>query len=690
MKQLKGRLWAKITALLLLCVFAATAFLSGVGISFLVVEDAYIDGGEHFRREVNEDMVKSCLNNVLEHYEDALHRSAQGDQYAYEFIDSFYSHAQSNLVYSIVSADGIVLYTNDSGEETKFPCSTTLPLTRYSGEPDKTTLSFQSAEERQNFIDKQYTLEGHQIRDYSFYEENDPNAANGVRYMLDVTIESFTEEEVTVYGAVASLLTAADDFRRVNYWMETLINLREVLIVTAVLSLLLCLALFVFLLSSAGHREDVDGIHLSWLSRIPFDLLTAVLVTAGFCTVCFVADSRYTVHWTVFLLLLTLGGVICLLLLMALLMSFAARAKAGSWWRGTVCWHLLHSIFRVCRWTWRTVTYPIRNLSGCWKIVAFTAAVMLLEFFLALLWGMADTLSVFWLLERIVILFLLAVFVLSFRRIESGGRALASGDLSYQIATDFMQPPFLQHARHLNAIGAGMQKAVEQQMRSERMKTELITNVSHDIKTPLTSIVNYVGLMKTLELEDETAREYLEVLDRQSARLRKLTEDLVEASKASTGNLSVTLERTDLNLLLQQASGEYEDRLHELQLEPVLRLSGEEAPILADGKLLWRVFDNLMGNICKYSLPGTRVYLSTEIRDGRVTASFKNISRYPLDISTDELMERFVRGDSSRSTEGSGLGLSIARSLTTLQGGSFGLSIDGDLFRADVGFALAE
>ncbi len=287
-----------------------------------------------------------------------------------------------------------------------------------------------------------------------------------------------------------------------------------------------------------------------------------------------------------------------------------------------------------------------------------------------------------------MLLLLAAALALSFRRIESGGKALAGGDLSYQIETGRMLPPFRQHAAHLNEIGEGMQKAVAQQMKSERMKTELITNVSHDIKTPLTSIVNYVGLMKTLDLKDETAQEYLEVLDRQSNRLRKLTEDLVEASKASTGNLTTTLERTDLHLLLQQAAGEYEDRLRELQLEPVLRLAEGEAPILADGKLLWRVFDNLMSNICKYSLPGTRVYLSTELHDGHVTASFKNISRYALDISTDELMERFVRGDASRSTEGSGLGLSIAQSLTKLQGGSFQLSIDGDLFRADVDFPL--
>ncbi len=192
--------------------------------------------------------------------------------------------------------------------------------------------------------------------------------------------------------------------------------------------------------------------------------------------------------------------------------------------------------------------------------------------------------------------------------------------------------------------------------------------------------------MKGLEIENDCAREYLDVLDRQSQRLRKLTEDLVEASKASAGSIPMELERTDAELLLTQALGEYEDRFRELQLEPVSRLSAGNTTIMADGKLLWRVFDNLLSNICKYSLPGTRVYLNTEVQNGRVIVSFKNISRYALDISSEELMERFVRGDASRSTEGSGLGLSIARSLTTLQSGTFNISIDGDLFRADISF----
>ena len=242
-------------------------------------------------------------------------------------------------------------------------------------------------------------------------------------------------------------------------------------------------------------------------------------------------------------------------------------------------------------------------------------------------------------------------------------------------------PELKRHAANLNSVQQGIQQAVEEKMKSERLKTQLITNVSHDIKTPLTSIVNNVDLLKKEEMPSDAAREYLAVLDRQSQRLRKLTEDLVEASKASTGNIPVSLAPTDLNVLLSQVCGEYQQRLEKQVLEPVLSLCEPGAAAMADGRLLWRVLDNLMSNICKYAMPGTRVYLTTEREGDTARMVVRNISRYPLNISADELTERFVRGDSSRSTEGSGLGLSIATSLMSLQGGGFRLPIDGDLFK---------
>ena len=221
-------------------------------------------------------------------------------------------------------------------------------------------------------------------------------------------------------------------------------------------------------------------------------------------------------------------------------------------------------------------------------------------------------------------------------------------------------------------------------MKSERFKAELITNVSHDLKTPLTSIINYVNLLKTTQQADPQAREYIEVLDRKSQRLKKLTEDLVEASKASTGALSVNREKIGMVQLLDQALGEYEERLEGKRLTVVRTLPEGECYVYADGRHLWRVMDNLLSNCAKYALEGTRVYMEILRGKGSVSLSVKNISREPLNVPPERLMERFVRGDESRTTEGSGLGLSIAKSLTELQGGTFQLVVDGDLFKAVV------
>ncbi|NLV47861.1 MAG: HAMP domain-containing histidine kinase, partial [Clostridiaceae bacterium] len=234
----------------------------------------------------------------------------------------------------------------------------------------------------------------------------------------------------------------------------------------------------------------------------------------------------------------------------------------------------------------------------------------------------------------------------------------------------------------------GMTLAVEEKMRSERFKTELITNVSHDIKTPLTSIINYVDLLKSEPLESEKAREYVEVIDRHSTRLKKLTEDLIEASKASTGVLNVDRSPCEIGVLLTQVTGEYAEKLAGCDLDLVTTQPDHPVTVLADGRLLWRILDNLLSNACKYGQPGTRVYVSLTVQNKNALIVVRNISRNPLNISGDELMERFVRGDRSRSTDGSGLGLSIARSLSELQGAEFAIDIDGDLFKAILTFPL--
>ena len=241
-------------------------------------------------------------------------------------------------------------------------------------------------------------------------------------------------------------------------------------------------------------------------------------------------------------------------------------------------------------------------------------------------------------------------------------------------------------AEYINSLSTGLTKAVEESLKSERMKTELITNVSHDIKTPLTSIINYVDLLKKEEMPNEKAKEYLEILDKKSQRLKRLTEDLVEASKASSGNIKLNMEEINVKELIKQISGEFEDKLNEKELELILNMPNEEVKIKADSRYLYRVIENMYSNISKYALEGSRVYVDVIINKGKVEMQLKNISKAKLNISSEELMQRFVRGEASRNTEGSGLGLSIAESLTTLQKGKFNIYLDGDLFKVTIEF----
>ena len=276
--------------------------------------------------------------------------------------------------------------------------------------------------------------------------------------------------------------------------------------------------------------------------------------------------------------------------------------------------------------------------------------------------------------------------LLQMTKLQEGSKRIATGDLSEPIDTSKMFWEFKKHGENINKVSDGIALAVEDRMKSERFKTELITNVSHDIKTPLTSIINYVDLIKKENIEDETLLEYIEVLDRQSARLKKLIEDLMEASKASTGNLQVNIEECDVEVLLTQLLGEFEERLIANQLEVLVQKPEHSVMVSADGRHMWRVLDNLLNNACKYSLPCSRIYISLEQNENDTVITFKNISKTPLNIPSEELMERFVRGDSSRNTEGSGLGLSIAQSLTELMNGSMKLEIDGDLFKVILKF----
>lgn len=362
--------------------------------------------------------------------------------------------------------------------------------------------------------------------------------------------------------------------------------------------------------------------------------------------------------------------------------------KARSFqWEGSGIQNVLGKVKSVLGRAWHGLCDVVSRMNVMWAGMLWGGCIIAAFWIVGVVSGSFEV-GVFVTLLAIGSLVGLAWVLSQLSRLIEGAKHLSEGDLSYKIDTAHLHGPFRRNADMLNRISSGCAVEVERRMKSEHLKTELLTNVSHDIKTPLTSIINYVDLLKKTDLQPKEAREYADVLERQSNRLKKLLEDLIEASKASTGNITVELAPTDAAELLRQAVGEYSERLTAQSLETVLRIGGESCTITADGRLLWRVFDNLLGNVVKYAMPGTRVYLDLTEQGGQSSIVVKNISREALNIDTDELMERFVRGDASRATEGSGLGLSIARSLTECMGGRFELSVDGDLFKVTLRFPI--
>ena len=271
-------------------------------------------------------------------------------------------------------------------------------------------------------------------------------------------------------------------------------------------------------------------------------------------------------------------------------------------------------------------------------------------------------------------------------KLKKGIEEIALGNMEYQIPLQGLRGENLKLAEMINGIANGFHMAVEEAMKNERLKTDLITNVSHDIKTPLTSIINYIDLMKRENIQDPKIQSYLEVLEAKAQRLKTLTEDVVEASKVSSGNVSLEYMDVDLVEMIQQTEGEMAEKFEARNLKMIVNLPAEPAVVHVDGRRMWRVLENIFGNAAKYAMPGTRVYADLKLEEDTVDLSLKNVSEHQLNISADELTERFIRGDLSRSSEGSGLGLSIAQSLTTMQGGTFNLYLDGDLFRVNIRF----
>lgn len=506
-------------------------------------------------------------------------------------------------------------------------------------------------------------------------------------------VVSYVQEPL--YGKQTIL--EGDMYIQAKLLINFIYRMRYTVIWIVFLSFVLLVASFVFSMSAAGHRRGQEGISRTFLDKIPLDLnFVAVCIIEGILSTLFISVFQSATGISDLLrvsvwMMLAFAAFAGILSVLVFCMCFAVNVKLGKWWRRTLSYRVLAKCWKLLRSCWRAGLHVVktlwRSLSLLWKAWVLIGAIALIELFLTASAAYdAGMLIIFWFLKYLFLCPFLIFALLQMNRLHKGAQKIANGDVHYQIDTSRMFREMKKHGEYLNDIGTGMNRAVSERLKSERFKTELITNVSHDIKTPLTSIINYVDLLQKEQIENEIAQEYLDILKRQSARLKKLIEDLIEASKASSGSLSVTWEQCDMGVMLVQTAGEFEDKLMEKQIQLQMKKPEESIYIQADSRHLWRVIENLMNNICKYSQPSTRAYVDITQEQGQVEVTFRNISKYPLNISSDELMERFVRGDSSRNSEGSGLGLSIAKSLTELMGGTFTLVVDGDLFKVILDF----
>lgn len=478
-----------------------------------------------------------------------------------------------------------------------------------------------------------------------------------------------------------------DLFAEAKQWLYIYQSVCELALIIQVICVIVAFVTAVYLCIACGHRPGDNEIHLSWMDKIPLSIISAAVFFIELGGGVLLVEVLQSMRIRYFVPVMVFASELCVALVIIAIeyvLSIVVRLKAHCFWRYTLLYYIVKPI--------RNFRRDVQeNMSIFKKLVLFMVALLVVEFILMIAvsnlgYDAFGFLAFLMVIFDVILPFFLFKVASQWNRVKIGAQNIAEGKLDEQINTEKMIPELKKHAQNINNVGQGIDFAVQDKIKSERFRTELITNVSHDIKTPLTSIINYVDLIKKEDVTDPTLVEYIDVLDRQSARLKKLIEDLMEASKASTGNLSVNLEEFDVSVMLTQMAGEFEEKLKSRDLELVVQHPEESVMIKADGRHLWRVFDNLLNNAFKYSQAGTRVYVNVSNHEDKVQIIFRNTSASMLNISSEELMERFVRGDSSRNTEGSGLGLSIARSLTELMGGTMRLDIDGDLFKVTLTF----
>lgn len=485
----------------------------------------------------------------------------------------------------------------------------------------------------------------------------------------------------SVYTSLENDLTYYDQYRT----NKTVFDMAQILYKPALyllpLSIVAVLVLLIMNCFLIGLRNEKGEVILNAFDKTP--LLVALIILFILSMIgCGFLIALTSENLTLILSGTAIGAVIVYISFVFFLETIIKRIKSKTLFRNTIT-------YRILRWIKSLITSMTRNANMTVKLILIFIAFGILNII-----GFGLSINN----EPIGFFILIAIWVYAFAKmhqwlvryieIKNAINEIYIGNTEVHLDEKRYKGSLNSMAIQVNDIAGGLSNAIQEKLKSERLKTELITNVSHDIKTPLTSIINYVDLLKKEKMPNEQAEEYLNILDNKSQRLKRLTEDLVEASKASSGNIKLNIEKLNVNELLKQVSGEFEDKFKSRNLEEVMSLPEKNVYINADSRYMYRILENMYSNISKYAMDNTRVYIDVIPNNNRITIQMKNISKEKLNISTEELMQRFVRGDSARNTEGSGLGLSIATSLTTLQGGTFNIYLDGDLYKVIIEFDM--
>ena len=602
------------------------SILSNVEANYSKVKDT---NGEEILTDLNEDTEFKTENGYI-YYKTYL----ENRNFKFLIIDNKTNTAITNLTQTM---------RTDSVDKIKEELSKNSYYWNYENKEVRTNISNLSIE------DIKYVYQ------YKTLEEN-----------YDCTIYTSINEDVTQFH---------DDYYNLYITYKICTNSVKTAIINIIITLVLVIVSAILITIYAGRKRNFKEIQLELIDKIPLEIILVAMFIPSIMLLFLGIELSYSLN------IATIIGNIGILIIMysiALISyeSIVRRIKTNTILKNTI-------IYRLCKWIKNGVKNIFNNFNLAAKIIVILACMLIFTLVFSN-WGFTG------------IILLIAMYIFAFKycfdnitkflNIKNTVKKIYEGDTKVRLQEDEYTGVLKELCIYVNDIAGGFTNAIDKSLKSERMKTELITNVSHDIKTPLTSIINYVDLLKKEDMPNEKAKEYLDILEQKSQRLKRLTEDLIEASKASSGNIKLDMKKINVNELIKQISGEFEDKFKNKNLDLNIEMPKEDVFILADSRYLYRVMENMYTNIEKYAMENSRIYVDLLEENKKVKIEIKNISKEKLNISANELMERFVRGESSRNTEGSGLGLSIAQSLTKLQKGEFGIYLDGDLFKVIISF----